>query len=136
MTRPEPWELSDDQLWREINHAALIEAFRRSEISEKREARQAWEAAHPEWAARQFVEAMAKVVACMQANWDEMRLHMTWECARPTPVATATRPLSAGHTRRPDHLAPVPTLRAALATNARPRPGPHQRQRTPHVQRR
>lgn len=35
----EPWELSDEQIWGEVDYAALIEAFRRSEISEERERR-------------------------------------------------------------------------------------------------
>lgn len=115
----EPWELSDEQPWGEINYAALMEAFRRSEVTEAREARAARQVAFSEIFVGQFAEALLAWhdhAAAQLAQINESMRQMVEHMKRPRPAVP--QPIRPPLPRRAQHLAPVPSLRVALAVNA------------------
>ncbi|ULH17385.1 hypothetical protein MF271_19535 (plasmid) [Deinococcus sp. KNUC1210] len=65
----DPWELPDEAIWAAVDHAALMEAFRHSEISEERERRLR---VGTERVGMRFVEALAMLVQVATAGMSQI----------------------------------------------------------------
>lgn len=119
----EPWELPEEEIWGTVDATALLEAFRRSEISE---ARGRWYGANPEERAarlvflqfvgngptvNQWAEALAK--AAHQAAHAFQQFTQAMSALTLTGL---TRPAA-----RPPRASYVPTLKHALLERQRVR---------------
>ena len=70
----EPWELSDAKIWGAVDHTTLMEAFRRSEISEAREARYGYD---PMRVAEAFFLALQSLAVEMVKASTAMATHLS-----------------------------------------------------------